>query len=176
MGCHKFQNYKHILQISRNGEWVDGRKFPPSLRAFMTIPKSKCGQPFEQTQYHYLDAVHMDIAFCDCLSVGGFCYALIIAGLMTQYNWSFGLKDLSLDSALGAIQDFCAMAGSLALCFYCDCDAKLFGHKISNYLIGISSKVVVTPAKCQLANSLVESHWKVPLKTKYKYWQNKLFL
>jgi hypothetical protein len=51
------------------------------------------------------------------------------------------------------------MAVSLAWCFYCDCDAKLFGQKISDYLINNNS--VAAPAKCQSANSLVESHWQV---------------
>jgi hypothetical protein len=40
MGCRKSWNYKHILQVSRNGEWVDGGTFPPSLGAFATIPKA----------------------------------------------------------------------------------------------------------------------------------------
>jgi hypothetical protein len=30
MGCCKFWNYKHILQVSRDGEWVDGGEFPLS--------------------------------------------------------------------------------------------------------------------------------------------------
>ncbi len=91
----------------------------------------------------------MDIAFGDGLSVGGFCYALILANCATCCNWSFGLKDFLLESILGAIQEFCAMAGSLAWCFYCDCDAKLFGHMISNYLINNNSKVVAAPANRQ---------------------------
>ncbi len=53
------------------------------------------------------------------------------------------------------------MAGSLARSFNCDCDAKLFGHKISDYLINSNSRVVAAPANHQLANSLVEFHWKV---------------
>jgi hypothetical protein len=32
MGCRKFRNYMHILQVSRNGEWVDGGKFRHSGR------------------------------------------------------------------------------------------------------------------------------------------------
>ncbi len=71
------------------------------------------------------------------------------------------VKDLSSNSILGAIQVFFAVEGSLARCFYCDCDAKLFGHRIRDYLIDNNSKVVAIPAKRQLANGLVESHWKV---------------
>ena len=71
IGCRKFRNYKHILDISRGGEWIDGGKFPMSLGSFATIPKAKRGKPLDRTSYHFLDAVHMDIAFGDCVSVGG---------------------------------------------------------------------------------------------------------
>ena len=92
---------------------------------------------------------HMDIAFGNHLSIGGFCYALILVDRATQNNWTFGLKSLRL---------FHAAAGSLARCFYCDCDTKLFGTTISEYLIHNYSKIVSAPAKCQSTNGLVESH------------------
>ena len=109
MGCPKFRNYKHILQVSRGGEWVDGGEFPPSLGSFATIPKSNCSGPLDRTKYKYLDAVHMDIAFGDCLSIGGFCYALILVDCATWYNWTFGLKMLTLDSILSTLCLFCAL-------------------------------------------------------------------
>jgi hypothetical protein len=160
MGCRKFKNYKTLLQVSRNGKWIDGGEFPPSLRSFPTIPKAKRGQPLDKTRYLDLDAVHMDIAFGDCLLVGGYKYALILVDRATRYNWTFGLKSLSLECILSALRLFQAAAGSLARCFYCNCDAKLFGSAISEYLIDNNSNVVAAPAKCQLANGLVESHWK----------------
>ncbi len=78
-----------------------------------------------------------------------------------QYNWTFGLKLLSSDCILLALGLFWASAGALARCFYCDCDAKLFGTAISEYLIDNQSKVVAAPAKRQSSNGLVESHWKI---------------
>jgi len=147
MGCRKFRNYKHILHVSRDGENFDGGKFPPSLGSFATIPKAKRGKQFDRFRYRYLDAVHMDIAFGDCLSVGGFRYALILVNQATRYNWTFGLKSLSLECILAALRLFRAAAGSLACCFYCDCDAKLFGTAISKYLIDNGSKIVSAPAK-----------------------------
>jgi hypothetical protein len=39
MGCRKFRNYKHLLQVSQDGHWVEGGKFPPSLGSFATVPK-----------------------------------------------------------------------------------------------------------------------------------------
>jgi hypothetical protein len=78
MGCCMFCNYKTLLQVSCDGEWIDGGNFPPSLGSFATIPKAKRGVPLDKTKYFYLDAVHMDITFGDCLSVRGFKYALIL--------------------------------------------------------------------------------------------------
>ncbi len=46
-------------------------------------------------------------------------------------------------------------------CFYCDCDPKLFGMAISEYLNNNQSKVVAAPAKHQSSNGLVESQWKI---------------
>jgi hypothetical protein len=101
-----------------------------------------------------LDAVHIDIAFGDCLSIGGFRYALILVDRATRYNWTFGLKSLSSDCILAALRIFCAAAGSLARCFYCDCDSKLIGTAITEYLIDNGSKIVSAPAKRQSTNGL----------------------
>ena len=91
---------------------------------------------------------------------GGFCYALILVDRAARYNWAFGLQGLLSSEILSAIRKFRAAAGSLARCFYCDCDHKLFGTAISKYLVNNGSKVVAAPAKCQSSNGLVESHWK----------------
>jgi hypothetical protein len=85
MGCRKFRNYKHLLQVSRDGKWVDGGKFPSSLGSYTTIPKAKQGSLLNCTKYRYLDAVHIDIAFGNGVSVGGYCYALILVNRATQY-------------------------------------------------------------------------------------------
>jgi hypothetical protein len=132
-----------------------------SLGSYATIPKAKRGQSLDRTNYRYLNAVHMDIVFGDCVSVGGYCYALILVDHATRYNWAFSLKTLSSSCILLALRLFRAAAGSLACCFYCDCDPKLFGTAISEYLINTQSKVVAALAKCQSSNGLVESHWKI---------------
>jgi hypothetical protein len=59
----------------------------------------------------------MDVAFRDCVSVGGFCYALILVDRATRYNWMFGLKTLSSADIISALCLFQAMAGLLARCF-----------------------------------------------------------
>ncbi len=161
MGYRKFRNYKHILDVSHDGEWADGGKFPMPLGLYTTIPKAQQGMSLDHTSYRFLDAIHMDIAFGDCVSVGGYRFALILVDGATRYDWAFGLKTLSSDCILLALCLFCAAAGSLARCLYCNCDPKLFGQAICDYLVNKSSKVVAAPAKRQSSNGLVESHWKV---------------
>jgi hypothetical protein len=107
MGCHNFCNYKHLLKVSCDGEWVDGGKFLPLMGSFAIIPKAKRGLLLNWTSYCYLDAVHMDIAFGNCLSVGGFQYALILVVRVTRYNWTFCLKSLSSEHIFGALHLFC---------------------------------------------------------------------
>jgi hypothetical protein len=161
MGCRCFQNNKHILQTSLDGQWIDGGEFPMALGSYATIPKAARGGDIDRTKSLFLDIVHVDIAFGDCISVGGFCNALILVDRATRYNWVYGLKDLSSDSILSALHYFKADAGSYACCFRLDCDAKLFGTRIREHLIDNDSNIVATAAGRQSANGLVESHWKV---------------
>ena len=103
MGCRKFRNYKYILDVSKDGEWIYGSEFPISLGTNATIPKAKRGQPLDRSVYRYLDADHMDIAFGDCVSVGGYRFDLILVDCATRYNWAFGLKTLSSSCILLAL-------------------------------------------------------------------------
>jgi hypothetical protein len=138
--------------VSCDGEWVNGGKCPPLLGSFVTIPNAKRSGTLDHTQYKYLDAIHMDIAFGDCPSVSGFHYALILVDCATQYNCMFGLKALSSDCILSALCLFHASARSLAKWFYLDCGIKLFGTAIGKYRIKVDSKVVAALEKHQSLN------------------------
>ncbi len=118
----------------------------------------------------------MDIAFGDCVLVGGFHYALILVDRATHCNWVYGLKDLLSDSILSALRYFKADAGSYAHCFRSDCDAKLFGTRIQEHLIDNDSNIVAAAAGCQSANGLVESHWKVMVHMSHAYLTEKQML
>jgi hypothetical protein len=158
LSCHWFRNYKHIIQTSLDGQWIDGGEFQVSLGAFTTIPKAPWGGAIDREQSFYLDIVHVDIAFGDCVLVGGFWYSLVFVDQATRYNWVFGLKDLSSASIHAAFCLFCMDAGSYARCFRCNCDAKLFGTKIWEHLIDNASNIDAAAAGRQLSNGLVESH------------------
>jgi hypothetical protein len=79
------------------------------------------------------------------------------------------LKDLLSVSILGAFCLFCALVGLLAQCFHSDCDLKLFGTAIWEYLIDNSSTIIAAPAGRQLSNGLVELHWKVMVHMAHAY-------
>ena len=159
-GCRRFKNYKHLIQTSKDGVWVDGGEFPLALGTYTTIPKAKRGGPIDRTKYKYLDIVHCDIAFGDGVAVGGIRYALVFADRATRYTWVFSLKSLHHSEILSAFKHFRAEAGRLAVCFRCDCDEKLFGSFIKDYLLSNDSNIKAAPAGRQSANGLVESHWK----------------
>ena len=118
MGRRKFRNYKHLLQVSHDGIWVDGSDFPASLGSYATIPKTNRGGSLRRKRYRYLDAVHMDIAFRDCVSACGYRCALILVDRATHYNWTFGLNTLFLSDIISALRLFRASAGRLARNFF----------------------------------------------------------
>ncbi len=161
LGCQRFRNYKHIIQASLDGHWVDGGEFPLALGAYTTIPKAPRGSPIDRENSCFLDVVHINIAFGDCVAPGGYRYALIFVDRATRYNWVFGLNDLSSDSILSAFCLFWGDAGSYARCFWSDCNAKLFGTKIHKYLLDNNSNIIATAAGRQSGNGLVKSHWRV---------------
>ena len=65
---------------------LDNGEFPVSIGAYVTIPKAPWGKPLDCTSSKYLDIVHVDITFGDCMSVGGYKYALIFVDRATRFN------------------------------------------------------------------------------------------
>jgi hypothetical protein len=167
LGCRRFRNYKHILQTSLNRKWIDGGEFLLALSSYATIPKANQGGTIDQAQSPFLDIVQINIAFGNCVSVGRFCYVLILVDRATCYNWVYGLKDLLGDSILLALCNFKANAGSYGRCFRSDCDTKLFEKRIQEHLINHNSNIVATVADCQSSNGLVEFQLKTKVLKRY---------
>jgi hypothetical protein len=123
--------------------------------------KAPRGKPIDRTPSNYLDVVHIDITFGDCMAVGGFKYALIFVDRATWFNWCFGLKSLHHKKIISAFLAFQSEAGNLACQCRCNCDEKLFGSHIHSFLHTEHSSIIASPAGCQSANGLVESNWKL---------------
>jgi hypothetical protein len=103
----------------------------------------------------------VDIAFGNCISVGGYKFALVFVDQATQYNWTFGLKSLQHSNIQAAFLAFHAKACSFARQFRCNCDEKLFGSAVRSFLHTNNSSIAASPAGQQSSNGLVESHWKI---------------
>jgi hypothetical protein len=163
MGCCRFRNYKHLVAVTKNGRFLDTSKFLASIGTYTTIPKAPQVKPIDsdRSPSTYLDMVHLDIAFGDCMLVGGFKYALIFVGRALHYNWCFGLKSLHHKDILVVFLAYHAKARHLAKQLCCDCNEKLFGSKICSFLHMNHSSIVASPAGYQYTNGLVKLHWKI---------------
>jgi hypothetical protein len=116
-GCRCFCNYQHIILTTRDGILINTGKFSLSLGTYATIPKAPCGKAIDRLPAKYLDIVHIDIAFGDCISVRGFKFTLIFLDRTTRYNWMFGLKSLQHNDIQVAFLAFRDEAGSFACQF-----------------------------------------------------------
>jgi hypothetical protein len=125
------------VAVTKNSRFLGTGEFPTSIGAYTTIPKAPFGKPINRTPSKYLDVVHLDIAFGDCMLVGGFKYALIFVDRASRYNWFFGLKSLHHEDILAEFLAFRAKAGCLAKQFRCDCNEKLFGSNIHSFFTQI---------------------------------------
>jgi hypothetical protein len=176
MGCCHFCNYRHIIDGSKDGHLIDTGEFPISLGSYTAIPKAPIGKAIDQTLSHYLDIVHIDIAFGDCALIGGYKYALIFIDRATRYNWSFGLKSFQHEDILAVFLAFRDKAGSLASQFCCNCDGKLFGSGVWSFLHANKSSIASSLAGRQSGNGLVKAHWKTMMHMSCAYLTEKQIL
>ena len=130
--CHP---HSAILQQCRNNPKAQGK----------TITKFRT----------YLEKVHLDIVHGDCVSLGGFKYALLLVDTATRYTWMFGLKTLTGASIISALEDFRSEAGSLPTRFHTDFDKKLIGGKVLRWLREHNTPIISAPARQQSSNGVV---------------------
>ena len=127
-----FRNYKHIIQTSLNGEWIDGGEFPLLLDSYTTISKAPHGSTIDCEKSFFLNVIHVDITFGDCVLVGRFQYSIIFVDQATRYNWVFGLMNLSKDLILSAFCLFRVDAGPYTWCFCCDVTPNFLAQRFWN--------------------------------------------
>jgi hypothetical protein len=66
---------------------------PSTIGDFVTINNPNKGKTLTKHR-RFLDKCHMDIVYGDCLSLGGYRYALLIVDVATRFCWLFGLTSL----------------------------------------------------------------------------------
>ena len=79
----RFCNHNH-LTASTNSSLVISDILPYTIGSFVTIPNPSKVNLLKKRQ-KYLDKVHMDIVFDDCLALGEHCYAILLVDVATIY-------------------------------------------------------------------------------------------
>ena len=104
----------------------------PALGSFATIPTNPPRDISLRKQRKFLDEVHTDIIFGDCVSLEGSRYALLLVDVATWYFWIYGLTGINSSDIIGALEEFQADAVGLPKRFHTDFDHKLMGDKALN--------------------------------------------
>ena len=128
---------------------------------FATIANPPKGNTIKKRS-QYLDKVHMDTVFGECVALGGHRYALLLVDLATRYCWLYGMSSLSSTSITSTLEQFKADAGCLPHRFHSDFDRKLIGGNDLRWIIsnGSSSNITAAPSGRQSSNGLAEQTWR----------------
>jgi hypothetical protein len=110
----------------------------------------------------YLDKVHLDIVFGDCLSLSGFHYVLLLVDVTPHYTWFCGLTSLTNLEIVSGLKAFISDAGGYLKRFHADFDQKLIDSVDPCHIIN-HSKIIAAPSRHQSSNGLVELTWKTLL-------------
>eukprot|EP00956_Cyclotella_meneghiniana_P031975 scaffold85846_cov40-Cyclotella_meneghiniana.AAC.3 len=166
-GCRKLRNQSHLIASSLNASLLAGGELPSTIGDFTTINMPNRGKPLKKRR-KFLDKVHMDIVYGDCVALGGYRYALILVDLATRYAWFYGMHTMSSADIILALETFKADTGSYPKTFHADFDQKLIGGAALRH-INKHSRIIAAPARRQSSNGLVESTWKTAVRMARAY-------
>lgn len=158
-GFRNFRNLQHLTLASKNASLIHTGELPKSIGDFTTIPNPPKGKLIKKRR-KYLDKVHMDIVFGDCVSLGGFRCALLLVDIATRYTWVYGLSSLTSTSIISALESFQSDAAGLPKKFHTDFDTKVIGGQTLKWIKTNKSRILADPARRQSANGLVERTWR----------------
>jgi hypothetical protein len=157
-GHRRFRNPNHIIASSANAKLLKCGELPTSLADFATINQPNKGKPLTKKR-KYLDKVHMDIVFGDCLSIGGYRYALVLVDVATRYCWVYGMQALTSNEIISCLEAFRCDADGIPKLFHSDFDKKLIGGKALRWIQEAISRIIAAPSNRQSSNGLVERTW-----------------
>lgn len=157
-GHRRFKNQKHITDAA-NAKLLHTGALPATLGSFATITNPPHGKTIKKHR-RFLDKVHMDIVYGDCVSLGGYRYAIILVDVATRYCWIYGMMSLTSAEVINALQLFRADAERMPKRFHADFDKKLIGGKALKWIITNNSNIIAAPAKRQSSNGLAERTWR----------------
>ena len=126
--CCQFRNQDH-LTAETNASLVNSGIILSTIVSFATISNPSNVKPIKK-RHQYLDKVHMDIVFCDCVALGGHRYTLILVDLATRYLYIYWMSYLSSTSITSALDIFNSEAGQLPKRFHFNFNRKLIGGNV----------------------------------------------
>lgn len=159
-GFRQLRNWSIFNEVGNgNVQVVNSGKPPLELGDVANLKRSRrLKQPVPRPR-KFLTAVHLDIGYGDCVSIGGFRYTLMLVDRATRERYLYGLRTLDHESIIKALEEFRAEAGGLATVFYTDFDPKLLAGKVQSWLHSQKSRIMAAPPEHQDENGLVERNW-----------------
>lgn len=157
-GCRKFRTQSHLISASKNASLLAGGELPTTIGDFASITMPNRGKTITKRR-KFLDKVHLDIVFGDCMALGGYRYALLLVDVATRYAWIYGMQTVSSADIIQALESFTADTGTHPKTYHADFDQKLIGGAALRY-INKNSRIIAAPARRQSSNGLVEATWK----------------
>ena len=158
MGCRYFRNQQHLIAATANAKLIKSGELPATLGDYATMNKPNKGKTLTKSR-KYLDKVHLDIVFGDCLSIGGYRYALVFVDVATRYCWVYGMQALTSNEIISCFTSFQSDANATPKTFHTDFDKKLIGGKALKWIQEAKSRIIASPSNRQSSNGLVERTW-----------------
>ena len=143
-GCCKFCNQQHATAAA-NDKLIQTDSLARNLSSFAIIPNQPHGKALRRC-HKFLDKIHSDIIFGDCVGLGGFHYAIILVDVAMRYCWIYGLTSLISSKVIHVSKKFQANAGGNPKCFHTDSDRKLIGGKALKWIFSNKFNIIGAPA------------------------------
>jgi len=176
-GCRRFKSQSYLIAASKNASPINTGEFSTTLGNYATMDKPAQEKTLTKRR-KYLEKVHLDIVFGDCLALGGYRYGLLLVDVATRYTWFYGLTSLTNLEIISGLKAFASDAGGYPKRFHADFDQIFIGGAALRH-INKHSKIIAAPSHQQSSNGLVESTWKTlirPFATKRANWLGTRFL
>ena len=150
---------KKYLTAETNASLVNSGLLLSNIGSFSAIANPPKGETINKIR-QYLDKVHMDIVFGDCVALGGHVYALLLVDVATRYFWLYVMSSLSSTSITSALEKSKPDVGRLPHRFHSDFDRKLIGGNALQWIISNGSNIIAAPDGRKSSNGLIEHSWR----------------
>eukprot|EP00957_Ditylum_brightwellii_P201231 15324685-Ditylum_brightwellii.AAC.1 len=132
-----------------------------------TLPKVNCNTSLLPCTSSFKATFHFDIVYGASTAIEGYRYCFWLVDRANGLILEYPLKSLNEEEILHAMKVFiCNVGGPLPSKMIADCDFKLIGGTVHEFLAGVHFKspdgdviVTGTPDGCQNQNGLAEIKW-----------------